>query len=51
MRSRLLSMLTGLERGLSDVCRNGLNFIKLDGDIGCLGKTLINYFHTWLLAN
>lgn len=27
----------------ADSPRHGLNFIKLDGDIGCLGKTLFDY--------
>lgn len=39
MRSRLPSMQVPLEENIhTDVDRNGLNFIKLDGDIGCLGK-------------
>ena len=28
-----------------NICRHGLNFIKLDGDIGCLGK----FFHFQLI--
>lgn len=27
-----------IESTLTSVFRHGLNFIKLDGDIGCLGK-------------
>lgn len=41
MRSRLLSMLMedSPKRAITaDMDRHGLNFIKLDGDIGCLGK-------------
>lgn len=41
MRSRLLSMpIENRPKGIStaDTARHGLNFIKLDGDIGCLGK-------------
>lgn len=41
MRSRLLSMLIADRPNgtiKADTARHGLNFIKLDGDIGCLGK-------------
>lgn len=41
MRSRLLSMYIEKRSGraiTADTARHGLNFIKLDGDIGCLGK-------------
>lgn len=40
MRSRLLSEIYGVY-GMTpetDTSRCGLNFIKLDGDIGCLGR-------------
>lgn len=38
MRSRLQSMAIRFERWISITFgRHGLNFIKLDGDIGCLG--------------
>lgn len=41
MRSRLLSMSKKLLDCLNtDHFRHGLNFIKLDGDIGCLGMLL-----------
>ena len=41
MRSRLQSMYVLLASTIYDSNaprRSGLNFIKLDGDIGCLGK-------------
>lgn len=47
MRSKLLSMSTEklLDYLSTDHFRHGLNFIKLDGDIGCLGM-FPTFFHT-----
>lgn len=48
MRSRLPSMCRSCCQHMfvPNICRHGLNFIKLDGDIGCLGKF---FFHFQLI--